>query len=113
MPHVFLCDPVRTPIGRYGGALAEVRTDDLAAVPIRALIDRHPAVRNLVQEVYQGCANQAGEDNRNVARMAREAAPTASMPEAQRRLSVTPGTLPGRPASSSAMRATLRLSSPA
>ena len=70
MPDVFLCDPVRTPIGRYGGALSKVRTDDLAAIPIRALVDRHPAVRNLVQEVYQGCANQAGEDNRNVARMA-------------------------------------------
>src|SRR5688500_18445726 len=70
MPHVFLCDPVRTPIGRYGGALAKVRTDDLAAVPIRALIDRHPQIKNMVHEVYLGCANQAGEDNRNVARMA-------------------------------------------
>src|SRR6201991_2145091 len=67
---VFLCDPVRTPIGRYGGALAKVRTDDLAAVPIRALVDRHPHIKNMVHEVYLGCANQAGEDNRNVARMA-------------------------------------------
>jgi 3-oxoadipyl-CoA thiolase len=70
MPHVFLCDPVRSPIGRYGGALAKVRTDDLAAVPIRALVERHPHIKNMVHEVYLGCANQAGEDNRNVARMA-------------------------------------------
>src|SRR5687767_414193 len=68
-PDVFLCDPVRTPIGRYGGALAKVRADDLAAVPVRALIERNPAIRDHVDEVYFGCANQAGEDNRNVARM--------------------------------------------
>src|SRR5689334_22040224 len=68
---VFLCDGVRTPIGRYGGALAKVRTDDLAAVPIRALIKRHPEVDwSALDEVVLGCANQAGEDNRNVARMA-------------------------------------------
>ena len=67
---VFVCDPVRTPIGRYGGALSRVRTDDLAAIPIRTLIERHPSIREAVDEVYLGCANQAGEDNRNVARMA-------------------------------------------
>jgi 3-oxoadipyl-CoA thiolase len=70
MSEVFICDPVRTPIGRYAGALSRVRTDDLAAIPIRALIDRHPQIKNMVHEVYLGCANQAGEDNRNVARMA-------------------------------------------
>src|SRR5512133_3140111 len=68
---VFLCDGVRTPIGRYGGALARVRTDDLAAVPIRALVKRYPRVDwSALDEVVLGCANQAGEDNRNVARMA-------------------------------------------
>jgi 3-oxoadipyl-CoA thiolase len=68
---VFICDAVRTPIGRYGGALAQVRTDDLAAVPIRALRERHPDVDwSALDEVVLGCANQAGEDNRNVARMA-------------------------------------------
>src|SRR3954452_11018082 len=68
---VFICDAVRTPIGRYGGALAYVRTDDLAAIPIRALLKRHPEVDwSALDEVVLGCANQAGEDNRNVARMA-------------------------------------------
>jgi acetyl-CoA acyltransferase len=68
---VYLCDAVRTPFGRYGGALAAVRTDDLAAVPIRALMDRQPSVDwAAVDDVIYGCANQAGEDNRNVARMA-------------------------------------------
>jgi 3-oxoadipyl-CoA thiolase len=68
---VFLCDAVRTPIGRYGGALAKVRTDDLAAVPIKALMARNPKVDwDKVDEVFYGCANQVGEDNRNVARMA-------------------------------------------
>jgi 3-oxoadipyl-CoA thiolase len=68
---VFLCDAVRTPIGRYNGALAKVRTDDLAAVPIKALMARNPKVDwSKLDEVYYGCANQAGEDNRNVARMA-------------------------------------------
>ncbi len=67
----FLCDAVRTPIGRYGGALAKVRTDDLAAAPIKALMARNPKVDwDKLEEVYFGCANQAGEDNRNVARMA-------------------------------------------
>ena len=68
---VFLCDAVRTAIGRYGGALARVRADDLAAAPIKALIARNPKVDwTALDEVYLGCANQAGEDNRNVARMA-------------------------------------------
>jgi 3-oxoadipyl-CoA thiolase len=71
MREAFICDAVRTPIGRYGGALAKVRTDDLAAVPIRALMARNPKVDwEKLDEVYFGCANQAGEDNRNVARMA-------------------------------------------
>ncbi|MGB7257310.1 MAG: 3-oxoadipyl-CoA thiolase [Pseudolabrys sp.] len=68
---VFLCDAVRTPIGRYGGALAKVRTDDLAAIPIKALIARNKnADWEKLEDVFYGCANQAGEDNRNVARMA-------------------------------------------
>jgi 3-oxoadipyl-CoA thiolase len=67
---VFICATARTPIGRYGGSLARVRPDDLATVPIRALIARYPAVAEAVDEVVLGCANQAGEDNRNVARMA-------------------------------------------
>jgi 3-oxoadipyl-CoA thiolase len=67
----FICDAVRTPFGRYGGALATVRTDDLAATPVRALMDRHPGIDwARVDDVVYGCANQAGEDNRNVARMA-------------------------------------------
>lgn len=67
----YICDAVRTPIGRYGGALASIRTDDLAALPIKALMARNPAVDwNSLDEVVLGCANQAGEDNRNVARMA-------------------------------------------
>src|SRR5207302_8434501 len=68
---VSLGDGVRTPIGRYGGALAKVRTDDLAAPPIKALVKRHSKVDWLaLDEVVLGCANQAGEDSRNVARMA-------------------------------------------
>src|SRR5208282_5132204 len=67
---VFICDYVRTPIGRYGGALARVRTDDLAALPIRELARRHPGLAAAVEDVFYGSANQAGEDNRNVARMA-------------------------------------------
>src|SRR5580704_11573819 len=68
---VFICDAVRTPIGRYGGALAHVRTDDLAAIAIKALVTHHPDVDwSALDEVVLGCANQAGEDNRNVARMA-------------------------------------------
>src|SRR5437870_8328931 len=71
MPEAFSCDGRRTPIGRYGGALAKVRTADLATVPIKALMARHPkADWSRLDEVYLGCANQAGEDNRNVARMA-------------------------------------------
>jgi 3-oxoadipyl-CoA thiolase len=71
MREVFICDAARTPIGRYGGALAKVRTDDLAAVPIKALIARNSkADWSRLDDVYFGCANQAGEDNRNVARMA-------------------------------------------
>jgi 3-oxoadipyl-CoA thiolase len=71
MRDVFICDAVRTPIGRYGGSLARVRADDLAAQPIKALMARNPKVDfTRVDEVYFGCANQAGEDNRNVARMA-------------------------------------------
>src|ERR1700689_1210921 len=71
MRDVFICDAVRTPIGRYGGALAKVRADDLAAIPIRALVARNPKVDwGALDEVVLGCANQAGEDNRNVARMA-------------------------------------------
>ena len=71
MPEAFVCDAIRTPIGRYGGALAAVRTDDLAAIPIRALMDRNPGVDwAAVDDVVYGCANQAGEDNRNVGRMA-------------------------------------------
>src|SRR5579871_2888248 len=71
MREVFICDAARTAIGRYGGALAKVRTDDLAAVPIRALVARNrQADWSRLDEVIFGCANQAGEDNRNVARMA-------------------------------------------
>ncbi len=69
MADAFICDFVRTPIGRYEGALSRVRTDDLAAVPIRELIARHAALGGAIDEVFMGCANQAGEDNRNVARM--------------------------------------------
>jgi len=71
MTEAFICDYVRTPIGRFGGALSSVRTDDLAAHPIKALMARHPALDwSAVNDVILGCANQAGEDNRNVARMA-------------------------------------------
>ncbi len=71
MRHAFICATVRTPIGRYGGALSSVRADDLAAAPIRALVERLPHVDwEAVDDVILGCANQAGEDNRNVARMA-------------------------------------------
>jgi 3-oxoadipyl-CoA thiolase len=71
MTDAFICDTIRTPIGRYGGGLAKVRTDDLGAAPIKALMARNPkADWSKLDEVYYGCANQAGEDNRNVARMA-------------------------------------------
>jgi len=71
MAEAFICDAIRTPIGRYGGALSGIRADDLAAIPIRALIDRNPGVDwGQLDDVILGCANQAGEDNRNLARMA-------------------------------------------
>src|SRR5262245_26382317 len=71
MKEAFICDAIRTPIGRYAGVLASVRADDLAAVPIKALRERNPNVDfSLIDDVIYGCANQAGEDNRNVARMA-------------------------------------------
>ncbi|HHW1562004.1 TPA: 3-oxoadipyl-CoA thiolase [Pseudomonas aeruginosa] len=68
---VFICDAIRTPIGRFGGGLAPVRADDLAAIPLKALLERNPRLDPAaIDEVFMGCANQAGEDNRNVARMA-------------------------------------------
>ncbi len=71
MTHAFICDAIRTPIGRYGGALSSVRTDDLGAIPLRALMQRNPGVDwASIADVIFGCANQAGEDNRNVAHMA-------------------------------------------
>ena len=70
MSEAYICDAVRTPIGRYGGALSPVRADDLGAIPIRALVERNASVDwSQVDDVWYGCANQAGEDNRNVARM--------------------------------------------
>jgi acetyl-CoA acyltransferase len=71
MTEAYICDAIRTPFGRYGGALKDVRADDLGAVPIRALVERNPGVDwSALDDVLYGCANQAGEDNRNVARMA-------------------------------------------
>ncbi len=71
MSEAFICDAIRTPVGRYGGALATIRADDLAALPLQALMSRNPDVDwSTVDDVILGCANQAGEDNRNVARMA-------------------------------------------
>src|SRR3974377_553781 len=71
MTTAYICDAIRTPFGRYAGALSSVRTDDLAAMPIKALVERNPSVDwNSLDDVIYGCANQAGEDNRNVARMA-------------------------------------------
>src|SRR5579863_6908073 len=71
MNEVFICDAIRTPFGRYGGSLATIRADDLAAIPICALVARNPSVDwSALDDVIFGCANQAGEDNRNVARMA-------------------------------------------
>src|ERR1700737_1779918 len=71
MINAYICDAIRTPIGRYSGALKDVRTDDLGAIPLRALKARNPELDwAAVQDVIYGCANQAGEDNRNVARMA-------------------------------------------
>ena len=88
MTDAFICDAVRTPIGRYGGALSPVRVDDLAAIPLKALKERNDKVDwDAVEDVIMGCANQAGEDNRNVARMA---ALLAGLPEG------TPGTTVNR-----------------
>ena len=71
MPHAFICDALRTPVGRYGGALASIRADDLAAIPLQALMPRHGDMDwSAIDDAVYGCANQAGEDNRNVARMA-------------------------------------------
>ncbi|MGB6844038.1 MAG: acetyl-CoA C-acyltransferase, partial [Candidatus Acidiferrales bacterium] len=71
MSEAFVCDAIRTPFGRYGGALAAIRADDLAAIPLRALVERNPSVDwAALDDVIYGCANQAGEDNRNVGRMA-------------------------------------------
>ncbi len=71
MPHAYICDAIRTPFGRYGGALSSIRTDDLGAIPLKALMARNPGVDwGALADVLYGCANQAGEDNRNVARMA-------------------------------------------
>jgi acetyl-CoA acyltransferase len=71
MREAYICAYIRTPIGRYGGSLSSVRADDLAAVPLRTLMERHPNINfEAVEDVFYGCANQAGEDNRNVARMA-------------------------------------------
>ncbi|MCV2362082.1 3-oxoadipyl-CoA thiolase [Paucibacter sp. DJ1R-11] len=70
MSHAYICDAIRTPFGRYGGALASLRADDLGAIPLRALMSRHPQLDwEAIDDVFYGCANQAGEDNRNVARM--------------------------------------------
>src|SRR5437899_12773603 len=71
MTIAYICDAIRTPFGRYAGALSSVRTDDLAALPIKQLVERNPAVDwSALDDVVYGCANQSGEDNRNVARMA-------------------------------------------
>ncbi|SVC10285.1 uncharacterized protein METZ01_LOCUS263139, partial [marine metagenome] len=71
MSEAYICDAIRTPVGRYGGGLSSIRTDDLAAIPIRALMARNKSVDwQQLDDVIYGCANQAGEDNRNVARMA-------------------------------------------
>ncbi|TIX59569.1 MAG: 3-oxoadipyl-CoA thiolase, partial [Mesorhizobium sp.] len=71
MAEAYICDYIRTPIGRFGGSLSSIRTDDLGAIPLRALVERNPGIDwAAVDDVVYGCANQAGEDNRNVARMA-------------------------------------------
>ena len=103
MREVFICDAARTPIGRYGGALARVRTDDLAAVPIKALVARNAkADWSRLDEVYFGCANQAGEDNRNLARMA---SLLAGLPEAVPGVTVNRLCASGMDALASAARA--------
>ena len=69
--NALVCDAIRTPFGRYGGALSSIRTDDLAAIPIKSLLDRNPGLDwSALDDVIYGCANQSGEDNRNVGRMA-------------------------------------------
>ena len=153
MSEAFIVDYVRTPFGRFAGALATMRADDLAAVPMGALLARHPSVDPaLIEEVVYGCANQAGEDNRNVARMAALLAGlppdvpgvtvnrlcgssldaigiaatsasfnlagagnagNATVTNAGNVIVNDTGVVAGRPASSAAIRATLRLSSPA
>ncbi len=70
MTDAYICEFVRTPIGRYEGGLSRVRADDLAAIAIKQLVGRNPGIAAAIDEVFMGCANQAGEDNRNVARMA-------------------------------------------
>ncbi|TIY08531.1 MAG: 3-oxoadipyl-CoA thiolase, partial [Mesorhizobium sp.] len=71
MAEAYICDYIRTPIGRFGGSLSSIRTDDLGAIPLRALVERNPGIDwAAVDDVVYGCANQAGEDNRNVARIA-------------------------------------------
>jgi acetyl-CoA acyltransferase len=71
MADAYICDYIRTPIGRFGGALSSVRADDLGAIPLKALMERNSGVDwEAIDDVVYGCANQAGEDNRNVARMA-------------------------------------------
>ena len=71
MSEAYICDAIRTPVGRYGGGLSSIRTDDLAAIPIRGLMERNSKVEwGKLDDIVYGCANQAGEDNRNVARMA-------------------------------------------
>lgn len=71
MKNVYICDAIRTPVGRYAGTLASIRTDDLAAIPLKTLMDRNPEMDwKVIDDILMGCANQAGEDNRNVARMA-------------------------------------------
>ncbi len=71
MTNVYICDAIRTPVGRYGGSLSTVRTDDLAAIVLKEIMDRNPTIDwKEIDDVFMGCANQAGEDNRNVARMA-------------------------------------------
>ena len=94
MTDAFICDAVRTPFGRYGGALAGVRADDLGALPIARCMERNPGVDwAAVDDLYYGCANQAGEDNRNVGRMA---ALLAGLPH--RSAGATPSTACAAPA---------------
>lgn len=70
LKNAFICDAIRTPFGRYGGSLSTIRADDLGAIPLKALLERNPSLQaDLIEDVFYGCANQAGEDNRNVARM--------------------------------------------